>query len=140
MRYSQARSERLKAANLSFANGLIATLDARDRYTAGHSAAVAIYALVQWLPAPKRTERGLADAGTEPVSASPGAVPRTDMLPNPRTVGKVRVGREGNRPSEDDIAREHMGPRGRQGEPAPAPALDEGITQIPKHLDPGHTA
>jgi putative nucleotidyltransferase with HDIG domain len=37
-------NERLKAANLSFANGLIATLDARDRYTAGHSAAVAIYA------------------------------------------------------------------------------------------------
>jgi putative nucleotidyltransferase with HDIG domain len=37
-------NERLKAANLSFAKGLIATLDARDRYTAGHSAAVAIYA------------------------------------------------------------------------------------------------
>jgi putative nucleotidyltransferase with HDIG domain len=34
----------LRAANLSFAKGLIATLDARDRYTAGHSAAVAIYA------------------------------------------------------------------------------------------------
>ncbi len=34
----------LKAANLSFAKGLVATLDARDRYTAGHSAAVAIYA------------------------------------------------------------------------------------------------
>jgi len=39
-----AANERLQAANLSFANGLIATLDARDRYTAGHSAAVAIYA------------------------------------------------------------------------------------------------
>jgi putative nucleotidyltransferase with HDIG domain len=37
-------NEQLQAANLSFANGLIATLDARDRYTAGHSAAVAIYA------------------------------------------------------------------------------------------------
>jgi putative nucleotidyltransferase with HDIG domain len=34
----------LRAANLSFAKGLIATLDARDRYTAGHSAAVAVYA------------------------------------------------------------------------------------------------
>jgi putative nucleotidyltransferase with HDIG domain len=34
----------LAASNLSFAKGLIATLDARDRYTAGHSAAVAIYA------------------------------------------------------------------------------------------------
>src|SRR4029079_9178734 len=31
-------------ANLSFASALVATLDARDRYTAGHSAAVAIYA------------------------------------------------------------------------------------------------
>jgi putative nucleotidyltransferase with HDIG domain len=37
-------NQQLQAANLSFANGLIATLDARDRYTAGHSAAVAIYA------------------------------------------------------------------------------------------------
>lgn len=37
-------NDRLQAANLSFAKGLIATLDARDRYTAGHSAAVAIYA------------------------------------------------------------------------------------------------
>jgi len=35
---------RLAAANLSFATALVATLDARDRYTAGHSAAVAIYA------------------------------------------------------------------------------------------------
>lgn len=37
-------NDQLKAANLSFAKGLIATLDARDRYTAGHSAAVAVYA------------------------------------------------------------------------------------------------
>lgn len=35
---------RLSRANLSFATALVATLDARDRYTAGHSAAVAIYA------------------------------------------------------------------------------------------------
>jgi putative nucleotidyltransferase with HDIG domain len=37
-------NERLERANLSFASALVATLDARDRYTAGHSAAVAIYA------------------------------------------------------------------------------------------------
>jgi putative nucleotidyltransferase with HDIG domain len=37
-------NSQLRAANLSFAKGLIATLDARDRYTAGHSAAVATYA------------------------------------------------------------------------------------------------
>src|SRR5438270_2584314 len=40
----QGVNAQLTAANLSFAKGLIATLDARDRYTAGHSAAVAIYA------------------------------------------------------------------------------------------------
>ena len=37
-------NQRLEGANLSFATALVATLDARDRYTAGHSAAVAIYA------------------------------------------------------------------------------------------------
>jgi putative nucleotidyltransferase with HDIG domain len=37
-------NQRLERANLSFATALVATLDARDRYTAGHSAAVAIYA------------------------------------------------------------------------------------------------
>lgn len=35
---------RLERASLSFASALIAALDARDRYTAGHSAAVAVYA------------------------------------------------------------------------------------------------
>ena len=40
----QGANDQLRAANLSFAKGLIATLDARDQYTAGHSAAVAIYA------------------------------------------------------------------------------------------------
>ena len=37
-------NDRLERANLSFATALVATLDARDRYTAGHSATVAIYA------------------------------------------------------------------------------------------------
>ena len=36
-------NEQLERANLSFASALVATLDARDRYTAGHSAAVAVY-------------------------------------------------------------------------------------------------
>jgi putative nucleotidyltransferase with HDIG domain len=34
----------LERANLSFAAALVATLDARDEYTAGHSTAVAVYA------------------------------------------------------------------------------------------------
>jgi putative nucleotidyltransferase with HDIG domain len=37
-------NDRLEKANISFATALVATLDARDRYTAGHSAAVAVYA------------------------------------------------------------------------------------------------
>jgi putative nucleotidyltransferase with HDIG domain len=37
-------NHRLERANLSFATALVAALDARDRYTAGHSAAVAVYA------------------------------------------------------------------------------------------------
>jgi putative nucleotidyltransferase with HDIG domain len=37
-------NEQLRRANLSFASALVATLDARDQYTAGHSASVAMYA------------------------------------------------------------------------------------------------
>jgi putative nucleotidyltransferase with HDIG domain len=39
-----AANARLESANLSFASALVAALDARDQYTAGHSAAVAVYA------------------------------------------------------------------------------------------------
>jgi putative nucleotidyltransferase with HDIG domain len=39
-----AANSQLRRASLSFATALVATLDARDQYTAGHSAAVAIYA------------------------------------------------------------------------------------------------
>jgi hypothetical protein len=104
-------------------------------------AGVLIYTIVQWLSARRRnTQRARAETSTGLVSTGPGTVPRNDMLPDPRTLAKVRAGREGDRHSEDDIARAQMGPRGRPGEPAPAPGLDESITQIPKHLDPGHTA
>jgi putative nucleotidyltransferase with HDIG domain len=37
-------NEQLERANLSFATALVQALDERDRYTAGHSAAVAVYA------------------------------------------------------------------------------------------------
>jgi putative nucleotidyltransferase with HDIG domain len=40
----RAANDRLERASLSFATALIAALDARDQYTAGHSAAVAVYA------------------------------------------------------------------------------------------------
>jgi HD superfamily phosphohydrolase YqeK len=44
VRELRAANIRLERANISFASALVATLDARDEYTAGHSAAVAIYA------------------------------------------------------------------------------------------------
>jgi putative nucleotidyltransferase with HDIG domain len=37
-------NQQLKRTSLSFASALVAALDARDEYTAGHSAAVAVYA------------------------------------------------------------------------------------------------
>jgi putative nucleotidyltransferase with HDIG domain len=49
----------LERANLSFATALVATLDARDRYTAGHSAVVAIYAR------DIATRMGLSEADTQ---------------------------------------------------------------------------
>jgi putative nucleotidyltransferase with HDIG domain len=50
---------RLERANLSFAAALVATLDARDRYTAGHSASVAIYSrdIAQRLGLSEREQR-----------------------------------------------------------------------------------
>jgi putative nucleotidyltransferase with HDIG domain len=39
-----AANDRLEGAGLSFASALVAALDARDQYTAGHSACVAVYA------------------------------------------------------------------------------------------------
>src|SRR5207302_520853 len=38
-----AKNRELEEVNLSFAASLIVSLDARDHYTAGHSAAVAVY-------------------------------------------------------------------------------------------------
>jgi putative nucleotidyltransferase with HDIG domain len=49
----------LERANLSFASALVTTLDARDRYTAGHSAAVAVYSrdVAQRLGLPSATQQ-----------------------------------------------------------------------------------
>jgi hypothetical protein len=45
----------------------------------------------------------------------------------------------GPRPTEDDIAKAKLGPRGVPGE-RDKPARDPDELQIPKALDPGHTA
>jgi putative nucleotidyltransferase with HDIG domain len=49
----------LEEANLQFASALIATLDARDQYTAGHSAAVAIYSrdIAQRMALPEEVQK-----------------------------------------------------------------------------------
>jgi len=83
-------------------------------------------------PAPADATRGTPEA-REGASAS---IPPLD----PKTVGILRSGREGDRLSEDDIARQKLGARGMPGEPAIAPDLKERETQMPKPLDPGHTA
>jgi hypothetical protein len=79
-------------------------------------------------------------APTELAIGDPAAAQVDFSRPNPKILGKLRSGREGDRPSEDDLAQQHIGWRGLPGEPAPPNPLPEKITQIPKPLDPGHTA
>jgi hypothetical protein len=115
-------------------------------------AAALIYASVEWsrrrkasVAVSETATRGLyrqADRQErrEEASAS-GALsnmgPELDELPpNPRLRGKLRSGREGSRPSEDDLARQHLSARS----DAKPKLLDERELQISKHLDPGHTA
>ncbi|WP_164940634.1 hypothetical protein [Bradyrhizobium zhanjiangense] len=42
--------------------------------------------------------------------------------------------------TEDDIAREQLGPRGVLGAPNPARMVPKVEKNTPKHIDPGHTA
>jgi hypothetical protein len=90
----------------------------------------------------ERLEHGLAPADVPGRMADKTPTPgiAAQRTPNPKILGKLRSGREDSRLSEDDIAREHMGPRGLPGEPARTIVLDEKEAQIPKPLDPGHTA
>jgi hypothetical protein len=45
-----------------------------------------------------------------------------------------------DRPTEDDIQREKLGPRGVPGEPDPAKMTPQRDKKTPRHSDPGHTA
>jgi hypothetical protein len=104
-------------------------------------AAAAIYLATGWAnrrskrlnPAPAGVTRAAAEARDGESTPIPGAL-------DPMTLGKLRSGREGDRPSEDDIARQKMGARGRPGEDPITNELRESKTQLPKPLDPGHTA
>ena len=49
-------------------------------------------------------------------------------------------GTAGERPSEDDIAKEKLGEQGVPGKAPKPPVATEDELQIPAPLDPGHTA
>jgi hypothetical protein len=44
------------------------------------------------------------------------------------------------RPTEDDIQRDQLGPRGVPGRPDPAKMTPQREKKTPKHIDPGHTS
>ncbi len=44
------------------------------------------------------------------------------------------------RPSEDDLQREQLGPRGVPGQPDPLRMTPQRASKTPKHIDPGHTS
>ena len=58
---------------------------------------------------------------------------------DPLTKGKIRAGRDGGRPTEDDIAREREGEQGLPGKAKPQ-VMDDDKLQNPKTIDPGHVA
>ncbi len=45
-----------------------------------------------------------------------------------------------DRPTEDDLQRETLGPRGVPGQPSPAKMTPQRDKKTPRHLEPGHTA
>jgi hypothetical protein len=57
-----------------------------------------------------------------------------------REKAKIRQNREDGRLTEDDIARQDLGPRGEKGKPDTARMTPDSELQTPSSLDPGHTA
>src|SRR3954468_18230043 len=84
--------ERQERANLSFATALVATLDARDRYTAGHSAAVAVYArdIAARLGLPEEDQRLVHLAGLVHDIGKVGLAPGLLEKPGPLTADERR--------------------------------------------------
>ena len=58
---------------------------------------------------------------------------------DPLTKGKIRSGRDDDRLTEDDVAREREGEQGIPGKAKPQVKNDDRL-QNPKPIDPGHTA
>lgn len=57
-----------------------------------------------------------------------------------REKAKVRQNREEDRPTEDDIARARLGPRGQEDKRDTATMTEDSKLQTPSPSDPGHTA
>jgi hypothetical protein len=57
-----------------------------------------------------------------------------------REKARIRQNRDDGRPSEDDIARKDLGPRGETDKADTAKMTEDSEQQTPQPLDPGHTA
>jgi len=57
-----------------------------------------------------------------------------------KLAGRLSSGRDEDRPTEDDLAKAELGEQGIPGKPAKPPVADEDELDIPRHIDPGHTA
>ncbi len=57
-----------------------------------------------------------------------------------REKARIRQNREGERLTEDDIARMRLGPRGEVGKADTAKMTEDNRLQTPSPLDPGHTS
>ena len=62
------------------------------------------------------------------------------MAQSIREKAKIRQNREGDRATEDDIARARLGPRGQEGKPDTATMTEESAAVKPAAGRPGHTA
>ena len=57
-----------------------------------------------------------------------------------REKARIRQNRDDGRPSEDDVARKGLGPRGEIDKADTAKMTEDSELQTPQPLDPGHTA
>jgi len=62
------------------------------------------------------------------------------MPQNIREQAKIRQDRDDDRPTEDDIARRQLGPRGTPGRADTAKMTEDAEKQTPSPIDPGHTS
>jgi hypothetical protein len=62
------------------------------------------------------------------------------MAQTPIEKARVRQGRDDGRPTEDDLAKAKLGPQGVPLKPDKPTIADAHELQLPKAIDPGHTA